>query len=165
MNLSVRAHILVALPVSLTCVLAGCRSSDVRRSGVDAERLGNIIFSRASYQPGVEFGGETAAVVLDPSAALSCNTSLPEWFTWQSQAERRLVLVLTREPTANERRELKMLRLHVAGVVPAGATVAARPRVYLFSARSLIDSVDLAEGPTSTLKLGGSVIADRGPQS
>lgn len=59
----------------------------------------------------------TAVLFYDPSRCFSCGTTLPEWIAWRALHPEQVRLVLVREPTDGERRQLRAGHAQVDGLV------------------------------------------------
>jgi predicted Fe-S protein YdhL (DUF1289 family) len=58
----------------------------------------------------------TAVLFYDPSRCFTCGTTLPEWVAWRLRHPEQVRLVLTRQPTDGERRQLRAGRVQVDGL-------------------------------------------------
>ena len=59
----------------------------------------------------------TVVLFYDPSRCFSCGTALPEWMAWRRLHPAQVRLLLTREPTPGEVRQLRAGRAEVDGMV------------------------------------------------
>lgn len=63
-------------------------------------------------------GRDTAIVlVFDPNTCFTCEGNMYMWLGWAQQNPGRFALVLTKEPTESERRQLALLHIPLAGVL------------------------------------------------
>lgn len=67
--------------------------------------------------------GKSVVVVISPADCLSCDLDLSRWFTAGRDTAAQVSIVLTREPTADEARNLTVLRLPVAGRLASGRRI------------------------------------------
>jgi hypothetical protein len=85
--------------------------------------------------------GDTAVLlVYAPSQCFTCDGELSRWAALSGERGWRMHLLLTAEPSAGERDQLRLFRLKPSGVlqgVPAGLET---PRVYWFAAGTPVDS-------------------------
>lgn len=66
-------------------------------------------------------GSDSAVVAIyDPAACMSCDNLLPDWFRWAETHPRRFALVLSREPTPEERKRIILRRVTPQGVLRRG---------------------------------------------
>jgi hypothetical protein len=63
----------------------------------------------------------TVVLLANPSDCFSCSATVGEWAARRAAGEVRVSLILTREPTAAERRQFAAFRLPVAGVLARSA--------------------------------------------
>lgn len=95
---------------------------------------------------------DTAVVlVADPGDCFGCSAAVGEWATRRATGEVRLYLILTREPTAAERKQLAAFRMPVAGILARSAL----PRrfqsmEYLFVGGIPVMAVTLRTGRSSS---------------
>lgn len=69
--------------------------------------------------------GRSVVVVMSPADCVSCDLDLARWFSPDRDTTTRVSVVLTREPTADEQRNITLLRLPVAGRVASGRRLGA----------------------------------------
>jgi hypothetical protein len=98
-------------------------------------------------------GRDTAVLLLaDPGECFTCGAAVGEWATLRAAGEVRLHLVLTREPTTIERKQLAAFRLPVTGIL---ARSMLRRRVhameYLFVGGAPVMAAPLRDGRHSSV--------------
>lgn len=106
---------------------------------------------------------DTAVVlVADPGDCFGCSATVGEWATRRAAGEVRLYLILTREPTAAERKQLAAFRMPVAGIL-ARSTLPRRfqSTEYLFVGGVPVMADTLPTGGSSSTVLKWARTRDR----
>lgn len=85
--------------------------------------------------------GDTAVLlVYAPSQCFTCDGELSRWMAISRDRGWRVHLLLTAQPSAGERDQLRLFRLEPAGVLKGAAARVTTPRVYRFAGPVLVDS-------------------------
>ncbi len=86
-------------------------------------------------------GGITVVLVYSPESCFSCAGVLGRWVQLDREAaDVEVALVLAREPSEVQRRQLALRRLAPVGVIEDEGDVPADPSAYVFTGRKLTDS-------------------------
>jgi hypothetical protein len=89
----------------------------------------------------VHRGGITVVLVYSPESCFSCAGVLGRWVQLDREAtDVDIALVLSREPSEVQRRQLALRRLVPAGVIEDDSDVPTDPSAYVFTGRMLTDS-------------------------
>lgn len=120
--------------------------------------LGQGLASRFSM------GADTALVlVLDPGDVFACRSAISEWQTYAAtSSSRAIAVVLTRQPTGREARELVATRLHADSILPPGNEGDATPQLLIAHRGMLLAK---AEGQARLTQLADSLIRGFRPRS
>lgn len=86
-------------------------------------------------------GGDTAVVlVYAPSQCFTCDGELSRWSSLSGERGWRMHLLLTAEPSAGEREQLRLFRVQPSGVLQDAPARVETPRVYWFAGGTPVDS-------------------------
>jgi len=127
---------LLALSVAMTACTSSTLSFDASYS------LGQSMLSDSSIV-GDRIGSADTVIVLvyDPADCFECASPLPRWREWALHSPaRRLLLILTREPSRAELQLLIVNRLHDTPWFATTANNLATPAVYAFIRGQQVDS-------------------------
>jgi hypothetical protein len=131
------------LMASILCLALACGPARLER-----ERLadGSTIADLASRSRDV------LVLVYDPSHCFGCNRSLAQWLLLPKVHDRTVAVVLSRQPTNAEQRQVVVYRLPVAGALRSGFSdgKAGMPAALLFRDGHLIAGGRLADARVVT---------------
>lgn len=100
----------LALAALTLCVALGMFAPHVRDEPPRGTREGTDLGALVSEDSSV-------VVVFNPANCFRCDDLMPMWLKWAQMHPKRLAIVLTREPTKDERLQMESLKIPLAGVL------------------------------------------------
>jgi len=85
-----------------------------------------------SVEAAFQLAESTAVIVMAPGDCVACNNAIGDWLAWGAGTPRReTVVLLTEQPSAQESKLLRGMRIHWVGILTTHSDSKAEPRVLL----------------------------------